>query len=67
MSKARTPDCANASSWSSGSIRTIKSSLLTPTAMLPESMKAIPPNIFRSVISGFSPKVSRTRDASASS
>src|SRR6266540_1503272 len=57
---------SNRSCWS-GSVRTISPSLRTPTAMLPSSSIANPPNIFYSASPASPPSNSRTRVANPSS
>src|SRR6266704_2433370 len=57
---------SNRSCWS-GSVRTISPSLRTPTAMLPSSSIANPPNIFFSASPASPPSNSRTRVAKPSS
>ena len=66
-SKTRTCGFASASSCASGPTRTIRSPRITPTAMLPPTMNAMPPNIFRSVTPSRPRSAPRIRSASASS
>src|SRR5262245_51724783 len=54
-------------SYASGPTRTIRSSLTTPTAMWPRTMKAIPPNIVFSETSDRSSRTPRMRSASPAS